>query len=189
MSVSIEKNINNNLAFLFNNEKQLEIINSDSLRTLLTCLNKNSKFKKQNKILASKSEFTRSNILSFKEIKNWLSLENLPILVLSCVIGLWFFNTFTFGFVLNFISYLNSNWLRNNVYTYGLFEYCEIALTNHKNQTYPEQTFSCNFWSNSSKPNFIKYSVSVLTVALTIHFLSIIEKIQFFLSCIHFFNT
>lgn len=80
-------------------------------------------------------------------------MDNQKDLKLNLILKLWFFNTFTFGFVLNFISYLNSNWLRNNVHAYGLFEYCEIFLKDIQHQSHPKQIYRCNFWSSDLKPS------------------------------------
>lgn len=79
--------------------------------------------------------------------------ERFKTLKLNLVLKLWFFNTYTFGFVLNFIAFLNSNWLRNDFHTYGLFEFCELEIKDNQNQGYLKQILACNLWSSDTKPS------------------------------------
>ena len=39
------------------------------------------------------------------------------------------FNTFFVGFVLNLITFFSTNWIKNESYAYGLFQYCNLVLS------------------------------------------------------------
>lgn len=50
-------------------------------------------------------------------------------LKLYFLVNIMIFNVFFIGFVLNFITYSNTNWIKNESYVFGLFQYCHFNST------------------------------------------------------------
>ena len=88
--------------------------------------------------------------------------------------NIFVFNLFFTGFLCNFIAYSNSNWILNENYIFGLFEYCHLKsnqlsrLKNshvfYKDQITNKITFRslnemrCFYWNDFNKPSkFSRY--------------------------------
>ena len=83
------------------------------------------------------------------------------------------FNTYFIGFVLNFIAYFSTNWIKGETYTYGLFQYCkrikESTLTvvarsylfsykgvnnnNEKIDSTLSVSYKCSEWTEENEPS------------------------------------
>ncbi len=80
------------------------------------------------------------------------------------IIKLMVFNVFFIGFVLNFIPFSNSNWVKSEHYTFGVLQYCKLLGTNESN-TYifhledfrltheSRETVKCYTWTPENRPS------------------------------------
>lgn len=123
---------------------------------------------------------------------------------LIIILKLVVFNTFFVGFILNFLPYTNANWISNDNYVFGLFQYCnkviEVSEIQHaafyrsirpsimksslRNMSSYKmmrsrnesfvEEFRCFNWNNLNKPKFIQRSMVILSFALLFHLLTII---------------
>ena len=97
-------------------------------------------------------------------------------------------NIFVAGFILNFFAFSQTNWIKNDNYIYGVFQYCTANQIIRIDDSYSfydqieviyrkytsDNDIRCFKWSRYTTPKFISYSFILQSVGLSAHLVVII---------------